>query len=214
MITYPGSMQQVSGQDVSDKLLCQARHLHFSSYFLQPGFHHSLVSLLTRAKELGLSTSLDPQWDPAETWDFDYAGILPLVDLFMPNKQELLNIARERNLEDAVTKLSQWGNYLVVKDGNNGSIVWDGQQLLHCPAFLNTKVVDAIGAGDSFNAGFVYKFLSQKPLLECQTFGNLIGAVSTTNRGGTSAIKDYRTVVQVATERFNYKEESAFTGEI
>jgi len=71
-------------------------------------------------------------------------------------------------------------------------------------AFLNKQVVDAIGAGDSFNAGFIHKYISGASLEACQTFGNLIGAVSTTAAGGTTAFKDYDTVMRTAKEKFDY----------
>jgi len=71
-------------------------------------------------------------------------------------------------------------------------------------AFLNTKVVDAIGAGDSFDAGFINKYINGSTLEECQAFGNLIGAVSTTAAGGTGAFSSYENVKKVAREKFDY----------
>lgn len=66
MITHPGAMKYLGLMDISKEMLSRARHLHFSSYFLQPGFKHDLFKLFSMAKELGLYTSLDIQWDPAE----------------------------------------------------------------------------------------------------------------------------------------------------
>jgi len=50
--------------------------------------------------------------------------------------------------------------------------------------------VDPIGAGDSFNAGFIYRFLQGDTIEKCQEYANLIGAVSTTAEGGTGAFTD------------------------
>ena len=105
MITYPGAMELLTVNDISDQTLKLARHLHFSSYFLQPGIRPSLGKLLQRAKSLGLTTSLDPQWDPAEQWDFDTAEILPYVDVFLPNEKELLHITETQNLQDALDQV-------------------------------------------------------------------------------------------------------------
>jgi sugar/nucleoside kinase (ribokinase family) len=66
------------------------------------------------------------------------------------------------------------------------------------PAFLNRSVVDAVGAGDSFNAGFIHKFIQKEPLEVCQEFGNLTGYISTTAAGGTAAFKDINTKIQHA----------------
>ena len=58
------------------------------------------------------------------------------------------------------------------------------------PIFINPEYVDSIGAGDSFNSGFIKKYLENAPLSECLRFGNLMGAVSTTAAGGTAAFVD------------------------
>ena len=72
-------------------------------------------------------------------------------------------------------------------------------------SFLNDNVVDAIGAGDSFNAGFIFKFINGYDIDECQTFGNLTGAINTTAAGGTAAFIDYEQVVKTGKEKFGYK---------
>ena len=84
-ITYPGAMEHLTIDDISDQALERAGHLHFSSPFLQPGIRNDLAMLFQRAKDLGLSTSLDTQWDPQEKWDLDMHAILPFVDVFLPN---------------------------------------------------------------------------------------------------------------------------------
>jgi sugar/nucleoside kinase (ribokinase family) len=66
--------------------------------------------------------------------------------------------------------------------------------------------VDAIGAGDSFNAGFIFKFIQKASLEDSQEFGNLTGAISTTEQGGTNAFTDKKKVMKLAKERFGYAE--------
>ena len=101
MITYPGAMEQLTLDDIPEEVLTQARHLHFSSYFLQPGLRPEVGTLFQRAKALGLTTSLDPQWDPEEQWKFDTAGILPHVDVFLPNEKELLYLTGTSTMDEA-----------------------------------------------------------------------------------------------------------------
>ena len=204
MVTYPGAMEQLTINDVSDQVLTQARHLHFSSYFLQPGLRPAVPELFRRAQALGLTTSLDPQWDPAEQWEFDVHAILPHVDVFLPNEKELLCLTRASSVDDALAILSDTARCVVVKKGNQGSYTWRDGQLHHQPPFLNESVVDAIGAGDSFNAGFIRRFVQGRPLEECQTFGNLTGALSTTQPGGTAAFRDTGRLIKLAQSKFNY----------
>ncbi len=204
-VTYPGAMEHLSEKDVSDEDLKKARHLHFSSYFLQPGMWNGLGNLFRRAKDLGLTTSFDMQWDPAEKWELDIEGVLPYVDVFLPNETELMLLAGKDNLKDAIASIKKHTNVLVIKRGNKGSWVHFENQITDLPAFLNKNVVDAIGAGDSFNAGFIYKFINGNEIAKCQEFGNLTGAMNTTVAGGTGAFQDYEKFKTTAKERFGVK---------
>lgn len=201
--TYPGAMDHLTIDDISDEDLMKARHLHFSSYFLQPGMWGNLGNLFRKAKALGLTTSFDMQWDPQETWKLDIADVLPHVDVFLPNEAEIMFLTGTNDLKDAIGAVKDKVHVLAVKRGNKGSLVWCQEQLSELPAFLNGDVVDAIGAGDSFNAGFIYKFINGAIVDECQRFGNLTGAVSTTASGGTAAFRNYECFRKVAHERFN-----------
>ena len=175
---------------------------------MQPGLKPDIRVLFEKAKLIGLSTSMDPQWDPFEKWDLDYKSILPMVDVFLPNEVELNNITGTANLEDAFHAIQDYCNIIVVKSGNNGSTLFDKGKTFHADPFLNTSVVDAIGAGDSFNAGFISEFIKSRPFTECQRYGNLMGAVSTTRAGGTTAFNDLESVMDIARTKFNYKEGS------
>ena len=202
--TYPGAMNNLTINDIDDANLKKARHLHFSSYFLQPGLWGSLGILFKRAKQLGLTTSFDMQWDPAETWNLDVADVLPYVDVFLPNEEEIKCLTNQKQLNEAIQQLKPYTNILVVKRGNKGSMVYYQDQLTDLPPFLNEQVVDTTGAGDSFNAGFIYQFINGQSIADCQRFGNLTGAVSTTAAGGTAALQNYDNFKKTAKERFNF----------
>lgn len=205
MVTYPGAMEDLTIADLDENVIKSARHLHFSSYFLQPGIQSGLLSLFKTAKKNGLTTSLDMQWDPAEKWNFNYKEILPYVDVFLPNEQEALLLTNETVLEDAIKKLTCDGNLVVVKLGSKGSIAADNKKNVFKQSFYNDKVVDAIGAGDSFNAGFIFKYINGCKVDECQEFANLTGAVNTTAAGGTTAFESYDQVISIGKEKFGYK---------
>lgn len=204
MVTYPGAMDQFSINDLPDNVFESASHLHVSSYFLQRALKPNLVRLFTLAKKAGLTTSFDTQWDPAETWDLDINSILPLTDIFLPNERELLNITKAHQQSDAIKKIKPFSNTIVVKQGSLGSSLYHNGEHTFKQAFVNHNVVDAIGAGDSFNAGFIYKYIKKAPLIECQEFGNLIGAISTTASGGTSAFSSRAEIERIAIENFAY----------
>ena len=206
MVTYPGAMEELKVDDITDETLSMANHLHVSSLFLQKALKPDIVELFRRAKRIGLTTSLDPQWDPTELWDIDLPELLPYVDIFLPNESELLNLTSRESIDKALEEIKKYGNLILVKKGKSGSLLSYDDHKVNCKPFLNNAVVDAIGAGDSFNAGFVFRFLQGAPPEDCQTFGNLIGAVSTTKSGGTTAFADYKGIMKIAKEKFNYEE--------
>jgi sugar/nucleoside kinase (ribokinase family) len=206
MVTHPGAMENLSLKDIRTEEFSKAQHLHFSSYFLQPGIQKDILTLFKLAKDAGLTTSFDAQWDPGEKWDIDLRGLLPYVDVFLPNEKEIRLLTGKKIIEEAIDSIKDQANIIVVKMGNKGSMCWyKGQTLLKEP-FLNKNVVDAIGAGDSFNAGFIYKFIQKASLETCQTFGNLTGAISTTQPGGTTAFTNYTGIMNIAKETFGYVE--------
>ncbi len=205
-VTYPGAMNNLSAADVTEEKLSEAKHMHVSSVFLQPKIKENIIEIFERAKNAGLTTSLDPQWDPAEKWDLDLEQFLPYVDIFLPNETELINLTKENDIEKALNKIEKSANTVVVKEGGKGSILFAEGKISEAPAFLNENVVDAIGAGDSFDAGFIFKFVQGESLVACQLFANLCGAVNTTAAGGTTAFESYASVLKTAKEKFGIKE--------
>jgi sugar/nucleoside kinase (ribokinase family) len=206
MITHQGSMKHLGINDITKEILDTAGHLHFSSYFLQPGFKNTLDDLFKMAKESGLSTSLDVQWDPEEQWNFDFKKILPYVDIFFPNEAELLNLTAKDSIDTALNTIADYGEFILVKKGREGSLLRYHNKIVDARCFPNDKVVDAIGAGDSFNAGYIFKFIRGFSPEDCQTFGNLIGAISTTAAGGTAAFTNYKETMRIAKDKFGYEE--------
>lgn len=204
MITYQGAMNNLTLKDIPMDILVEAKHLHFSSYYLQPGMKKNVKELFQSAKTSGLTTSFDMQWDPDEKWELNYKEVLPCVDVFLPNEQELLFLTKENSLADAVNKITPFVNHLVVKMGSKGSLLVSKRKEIFKESFLNNNIVDAIGAGDSFNAGFIFKYVSGKDLPQCQVFGNLMGAVNTTAAGGTAAFTNYKEILKIAEEKFGY----------
>lgn len=204
MVTYSGAMDYLTMDDISDECLMQAQHIHFSSIFYQPGIRYNIHLVFKRAKELGLTTSLDTQGDPFEKWDFDYQLILPWVDIFIPNETELLHLTRMHEVKDALEKLAPFAKNIVIKRGSKGALLLsETGEIYEMPAYLNTSVVDTIGAGDSFDAGFIFRFVKGESLINCLDFGNLAGALNTTATGGTGAFKSKEQIRNTAKDKFN-----------
>ena len=202
-VTYPGAMSIMGVKDIRPEVIAQAKHVHISSIFLQETLHKEIYEIVKLVKDNGATLSMDMQFDPEEKWDFDYKKILPLVDIFMPNIQELTAVTGKKTLEEAVAEVRPYINVLVVKMGSKGSTVVTKEGEKFLPAMLNSNVVDAIGAGDSFNSGFITAFVQGKDLEYCQYLGNLTGAINTTAAGGTGAFTSKEAVEDAALRYFN-----------
>ncbi len=187
ILTYLGSIAALDAAEVDLSAVRRARHLHVSSYFMQKGLQEGLAAVFAAAREAKLTVSFDTGWDPQEKWDEDGAisRILAHVNVFMPNQEEARAITGASSLEEAVERLSRQVDILVVKRGERGALARRGEETWEHPAFP-VEVVDTIGAGDSFNAGFLYGHLSGLPLAESLRLGCACGAFATTKPGGTA----------------------------
>jgi sugar/nucleoside kinase (ribokinase family) len=203
-ITFPGAMEQLKENEVTDDILKRVKHLHISSAFLQSGLIKEVGKLFQRAKSLGLTTSLDPQWDPTETWELNLETLLPYTDVFLPNAQEFKFLTNSPDIVSGLEKIKSFARVVVIKDGVQGAHLWDSKNLLTKPAFLNAEVADCIGAGDSFNAGFISEFLKGKSLEHCLEVGNVMGAINTLASGGTTAFENLEAIKKIARNRFSY----------
>jgi sugar/nucleoside kinase (ribokinase family) len=202
-VTYGGAMNEFSIMDIPVSSLYQFHHLHLSSYFLQKKLQKDIPKLFREAKRQGLTTSLDLQWDPEDKWEFPYAEVLPFVDVFLPNESEILRLSGQSELNKALEKIGVHGNKIVVKRGVEGALCYEKGQLVRYKPFLHNRFVDAIGAGDSFNAGFISQFIQGASLEKSMQFGNLAGAINTTAVGGTAAFTSLAGFQKKAKDLFN-----------
>ncbi|OGB67698.1 MAG: hypothetical protein A2Y94_12575 [Caldithrix sp. RBG_13_44_9] len=186
MASYAGVREMMSIADVDFEYVNSASHLHMSSYFLQPSMKEGCPELFRKARENGLSTSLDPDSDPTNTWSNSIYQVLDYVDIFLPNEREALKITGGDNTLSALDILAERVNTVAIKRSKEGVIVQNKDQRLSAEAF-KIEVVDTTGAGDSFNAGFIYQYLNKARIEECVIWGNACAAISTTRAGGTTA---------------------------
>jgi sugar/nucleoside kinase (ribokinase family) len=185
ILTYPGLMADLRNTDISDRLLQQARHLHIASYFLQTALQPDLPNLFERAHNYGLTTSLDPNFDPSEKWS-GFEKLLAITDVFLPNETEIKSLTGVDTVDTAVARLSPKVDTLAVKLGAAGALGARHGCLARVPT-LPVAVKDTVGAGDSFDAGFIYGFLHAWPLERSLRLGTVCGALSTQKPGGTAA---------------------------
>ncbi len=189
ILTYPGTMFEMQYSDIDMEYLLSARHLHLSSFFLHKALRPSITDLFRQAKKAGLSTSLDTNDDPEDKWEADVLEVLKYVDVFLPNEAEARKITRTEDLSKAIDQLAALAKVVVVKRGSARAICRSGQQEWNL-APPRVSPVDYVGAGDTFGAGFLHKYLQGARLEDCLAYANIAGAYSTTKEGGTEAFLD------------------------
>jgi ribokinase len=191
ILTLLGSIPTLTGDAVL-AAAAGATHVHFASYFLLPGLAEELPSVLQTLRSRGITTSLDTNWDPAERWA-GLAEVLPLVDILLPNLEEVRAIAASLGVtgdwdEDLARGLAWLGPRVVVKAGRDGgwSVAGDSP-VVHAPGLV-LETVDTTGAGDSFDAGYlaaVASGVASEP--ERLRWATVAGSLSTRAAGGTPA---------------------------
>jgi sugar/nucleoside kinase (ribokinase family) len=187
ILTYPGAIRDLTADDVDPDLVRRTRHVHVSSYFLQPALHPGLPRLFRDAHAAGATVSVDPNWDPEESWDGGLDQILAEVDLFLPNAAEATIISGERDPHRAAVALVSAGPETVaVKLGAHGALLASGGRTIRAQA-PDVVAVDATGAGDSFDAGFLAGVLTGRSLEDSLALGCACGSLSTRAVGGTAA---------------------------
>jgi sugar/nucleoside kinase (ribokinase family) len=186
LVTYLGAISALTGKDVPDSALAGLDHLHASSFFFQEGLRPDLPELFARAHRAGLTTSLDTGFDPSGRWDGGLRETLRETDLFFPNEVELEALTGCADPAAGLRALENGRTRVVAKLGAHGAMSLDRASVVHVPAYA-VQTLDTTGAGDSFNAGFLHRFLQGAPLVECLRLGAACGALSTRGLGGTAA---------------------------
>ena len=186
ILTHEGTIGDLRAELIDPELLMAAGHLHVASYFLQRRLAPDLPALFERVRANGATTSLDPNWDPSERWNGGARGLLSHTDVFLPNATEAVHIAGTASVDEAVIALAASAGLVVAKAGPDGAIVARGDELVHAPAPA-VDAVDATGAGDSFDAGFLVTWLAGDPLERGLAIANACGGLSTRALGGVDA---------------------------
>lgn len=202
ILTYPGTMFELRYEDLDFDYIYSARHLHISSYFLHRALRPQIADIFREAKAKGLTTSLDTNDDPEDKWDAnnELLKVFGFVDTLFVNEREAKKLAREDDPSKALAKLAQVVKRVVVKLGPKGASVRESAREWHRPA-LDVDVVDAVGAGDSFDAGYIHCLLRGESEEKCLEYANAAGALSTTKAGGTEAYRDRANVASFFRER-------------
>jgi sugar/nucleoside kinase (ribokinase family) len=188
ILSYLGAIPLFSVADVEPALLRRARHIHVGAYFLQTGLHPGLAGLLSSHRATGGTSSLDPNWDPSGAWSL--GDVLSGLDYLLPNAAEAERLSGVAGSGAAARALSLRGPTVVIKLGADGALLDDGETATTLNVRPLEGYADAIGAGDTFDAGFLTASLGGASHLEALALGCACGALSLRATGGTASQPD------------------------
>ncbi len=190
ILTFPGTISALRYPEVSVPLVRAARHLHLASFFLLNALRSEVPRLFREAHESNVTVSMDTNFDPAETWNGDVHDALRDVDVFLPNAAEAKAIAGRGSVEEAISTLAENIPLVAVKLGKEGAMAKQGSAPAISLAAPTVKVVDTVGAGDCFDAGFLFGFLNGWDARRSLELGVACGCLSTRKTGGAGAQPD------------------------
>ena len=151
--------------------------------YIQCCLNTDLAAYARVAHERGVQTVVDCGWDEPWLTSREIRTLMPRADIVFMNQLEALTITGESDIQRALTSLGKLARFVVVKRSEHGSSAVVDGRVFHA-AGVTTTVVDATGAGDCFNAGFLFGLLRGRPVEECLRYGNICGAQAVTKPGG------------------------------
>ncbi|PZS30111.1 MAG: carbohydrate kinase family protein [Pseudonocardiales bacterium] len=166
----------------------QPRHVHLCSLYLIPALIQEGRRLVDAAHAAGATISADPNFDPTQR--FEVPEWLTRVDALMPNETEALRLTGRppgTDIQDAARDLAADGALVAIKCGARGAIAVHGTRYAEAQPGAEITVVDAVGAGDSFDAGLIRAVLDGRGLADALAFACACGTLSTRAAGGTMA---------------------------
>lgn len=208
-LSYPGGKSQISelkllktmrSEEIILDKIDSLKHVHFSSYFMMDSLKKDYINLISRIKDRfkNVTISFDTNDDPEEKWDQRLLDIFKNIDILLLNDREALGISQKSNCNEALKFLSEMIKIVIIKLGKEGYLASiDGKiNRGYCLNPLNKKYLDSTGAGDNFDAGFVFGFLKKLNYEKNLLFANYCGEISLEYMGGFGEKDKYKQIKQ------------------
>lgn len=199
-LTYRGTNDEIDIESIQLQKVLEARHIHVTGYAGSKN-HMQYLNLLKKVKEQDdITVSLDVGWDDTGEWYQGIYELFPYIDVLFMNETEAIHYGRKESAKESIIDFSKHCKLVVAKLGKDGSIaIADGKEYVSKP--YKVTAVDTTGAGDSFNAGFIFGFLKGKNIIECLQYGNGCGALSVTAYGGNTAFPTEERLIEFIKEK-------------
>ncbi|MBN2518263.1 MAG: carbohydrate kinase family protein [Candidatus Altiarchaeota archaeon] len=192
MFAYSGAANGLDKTELSYQYMVKYSHLHMADLenilfleFLAKKFHGTI--------SLGAGALIAEKGPKAK-------DLIGNVNILICSQDEALKLSNRTELKEALTKLKSLGpELIVVTMGEDGSLAFNGERIYRQDA-IRVNVVDTTGAGDSFSAGFLFKYLQTKDIQQSLLYGNAAAAVTIQEFGARTALKGIEQIKKVLGE--------------
>jgi sugar/nucleoside kinase (ribokinase family) len=200
--TYPGTSLDLNTDSIDyRKYVAQSDLVYSCNYFILRRLREEIKFVFRFAREKGVCTSYDAnagdEWGSRESLDTLLHRIYPLTDVIFLNENEAGYVAESDDLEGEITSICPEATTVVIKLGVRGTLVRHRNRIYRCTAFpLKDPVRDTVGAGDSFQAAFLYFYLKKYAIELCMILGSANAASTVQYRGGTEGQRDVKGIIR------------------
>lgn len=190
----PGVNDLIEYSELEIEYINSSRILHLTSFV---GDSYRAQENVLKEIDDDVVVSLDPGRIYAERgWSF-LKNILKRTDIILINEEELKHLTREKTLDEgAEFLLNQEIGNVVIKRGDKGAYITNGNECYDLKPF-KVKCIDTTGAGDAFNAGFLYGFLKNKDINESGKIGNFVASCCIMERGAVKGLPDLSKIEKI-----------------
>lgn len=173
-------------------VVMRCQHLHIGGTSLLPGIDgEPTARILEKAREYGLTTSVDIIHDPAQDYETLLGPCYEHLDYFLPNDEDALSISGTATVTDAASYFRSRGvRQVAITLGADGALIaGPGIDATRVPARA-VEVVDTSGCGDAFSAGLILGIVERKSFADAAAIGTACGSLVATGLGSDAGITD------------------------
>jgi len=208
----PCADEMLEEREIDRDYISKARILHFGTVSLaESPSREATLRAVEYAREEGVQVSFDPNirfhlWRKSrEEIREEVIDVARSCDILLPSEEEA-EFLTGKKAEDAAEEFLSWGpSTVAVKLGDRGCIVADREQVLSVPG-IKTVAIDTTGAGDGFDAGFIFGLLKGYDLGRTAFYGNLVGSLVVRKRGAMTSLPTLEDVRELSDTILSSKE--------
>lgn len=194
---YPGANGRLRCDEIDFDLMTDCRIFHCAGALVMGDFDgEPMAECLRKAREAGLTTSLDTVYNDKSGWMAKLEPCLRYTDVFLPSLTEAQKLTGAQDPETVAERLLSYGLKIVgLKMGEEGSYVRTPDQELRVPAY-RFEAIDGTGAGDAYVAGFLRAMLEGWDLERTVKFASAVGGLCTTGLGTTAGVRSFEATLE------------------